>query len=129
MQKKGCNKLWKRCYKIKIYFYSLIVMIMSVFQLKRLKQVHTPHTKHSLATTSTPCAYSNFVQLPNEDSFMQLDTSDIDFDDSPSNRSQSKSFIKTNNSQVFNSTPLNHHNSHTSFRNRNRTELSRTSLV
>lgn len=83
------------------------------------------HRKDPIAQTSTP---QTVAAESSDDSFLQLEDSNIDFDESPSNRSQNKSFVKPLEMQIVNSTPLNHYNSQGNFR-RNRSELSRTSLV
>lgn len=124
-QRKFVSALWDRLYVMKLFFYGIFMAVLSIFTLKSPKH----KGKHSVALTSTPCAAQQLVPPP-DDSFTQCisDVSEIDYDDSPSNRSQSKSFLRVQESQIVNSTPLNHHSSHNSFRNRNRTELSRTSL-
>lgn len=77
---------------------------------------------NSIAKTSTPCQIN--VNPPSDDSFLKLEDSDIGFDESPRIKT-GKSPIET---QIVNSTPLNHYNSQGSIRH-NRSALSRTSLV
>lgn len=97
---------------------------MSVLKLNYVKP---NRSKDLMAQTSTPIP-TTVLQEPSDDSFLQLEDSDIDFEESPSNRSQSKIFLKPVETQIVNSTPLNHYNSQGNYR-RNRSELSRTSLV
>lgn len=94
---------------------------MSALKLTRKRH----HRKDSIAQTSTP---QMVAAESSDDSFLQLEDSNIDYDESPSNRSRSKSFLKPTELHIVNSTPLNHYNSQGNFR-RNRSELSRTSLV
>lgn len=107
-------------YTFRLYIYNLLTSIMSA-----LKLTQNRHRTDSIAQTSTP---RTLAAESSDDSFLQLEDSNIDFDDSPSNRSQNKSFLKPMDMQIVNSTPLNHYNSQGNYR-RNRSELSRTSLV
>lgn len=86
-------------------------------------QCHLPQNKHnSIAKTSTPCQVK--INPASDDSFLKLEDSDIGFDESPRNKSVKLPI----ESQIVNSTPLNHYNSHGNARH-NRSALSRTSLV
>lgn len=126
LQKKGAQKILSRWHLIKTYIVNFFVSIFSVFQLKHLKKTNHPHT---IALTSTPTVPKVAIQPgSSDDSFLRLDDSEIDFEDSPSNRSSNRSMGKLPESLIVNSTPLNHYNSHGSFR-RGRMEISRTSLV
>lgn len=119
LQKRAARFTMDKLRLIKVYICNVVMSVVSLFQLKHLKNP-TP----SIALTSTPTV-SSFISQPSDSSFLRLDDSNIDFEDSP-NRSRSKSF--GNLSPMMNSTPLNHYNSHGSFR-RARNELSRTGLV
>lgn len=83
---------------------------------------------HNIALTSTPTAPTVAIHPTSDDSFLRLDDSEIDFDDSPSNRSNNRSLGKLPDSLIVNSTPLNHYSTQGAFR-RSRMEISRTSLV
>lgn len=103
--------------------------MFSFFKLKRLKTSNQPY---NIALTSTPTApFVAINQTTPDDSFLRLDHSQIDFDDSPSNRSSlNRSMKKTPDSLIVNSTPLNHHHSsHANSRRSRIMEFSRTSLV
>lgn len=100
--------------------------LFSIFKLKHLKNSNHPQ---NIALTSTPTAPALIVHQASEDSLLRLDDSEIDFEDSPSNRSIDRSLGKPPESQIVNSTPLNHYNSHGSSFRRSRMEISRTSLV
>lgn len=106
----------------RVYLVNLFVSMFSFFKLKRLK---TSNQSHNIALTSTPTAPTVAICQTNDDSFLRLDHSGIDFDDSPSNRSMGKS----PDSLIVNSTPLNHHSSHGNSRRSRIMEFSRTSLV
>lgn len=103
---------------LQMFVINLFTKISSALKLSKRRH-RKDVTAHS---TPRPLGESS------DDSFLQLEDSKIDFDDSPSNRSANKSFLKASDLHIVNSTPLNHYNSHGSFR-RNRCELSRTSLV
>lgn len=120
-QKKATKNIWSSMYSFRLYMYSWFTSIIAAFKLTRRRD----HRKDSIAKTSTP---QTVAAESSDDSFLQLEDSNIDFDDSPSNRSHSKSFVKPVEMQIVNSTPLNHYNSQGSYR-RNRSELSRTSLA
>lgn len=124
-QKKYARKLVERWYLLRIYICNMFLSVFSIFKLRHLKN---PRYKTTFALTSTPTAPTMILKPASDDSFLRLDDSEIDFEDSPSNRSQNKSFGKLTESMVVNSTPLNHYSSHAGFR-RNRSEISRTSLM
>lgn len=111
-----------RCHIIKVFLLSLIASVFSIFILKHLKK----NEPSPITLTSTPTAPTISINKTSDDSFLRLDDSEIDFEDSPSNRS--RNLGKIPESLIVNSTPLNHYNSHGSFR-RSRMELSRTSLA
>lgn len=111
--------MWSLFYVIRTFLLSLITVISSALKIKRFKNGR----RDDLTAHSTPRQMGE----SSDDSFLQLEDSNIDFDESPSNRSQNKSFLKVNENLIANSTPLNHYNSMGSFR-RSRIELSRTSL-
>lgn len=125
LQKKYSRILMNRMFAMKIYLVNFMMSLFSMFKLKHLKKSSQPP---NIAMTSTPTAPKVVVQTNSEDSFLRLDDSEIDFEDSPSNRSSNRSHSKMPESLIVNSTPLNHYNSHGSFR-RSRMEISRTSLV
>lgn len=77
----------------------MISTISSALKIKRLKNGH----RKDLTAHSTP----RQMEDSSEDSFLQLEDSKIDFEDSPSNRSHNKSFSKSMN-VIANSTPVNH---------------------
>lgn len=110
----------------RVYIISLFVSMFAFFKLKRLKTSNQPL---NMALTSTPTAPNVSINRASADeSFLRLDQSQIDFDDSPNNRSM----IKTPNSLIVNSTPLNHNHHHSSHGNSRRSrimEFSRTSLL
>lgn len=124
-QRKFSRNLMGRMHTLKIYIVNLFLSLFSFFKLKHLK---APNQAYNIALTSTPTAPTVAIQPTSDDSFLRLDDSEIDFDDSPSNRSINRSQGKPPESLIVNSTPLNHYNSHGSFR-RSRMEISRTSLV
>lgn len=116
LQIKWSMKFW--C-NIKTFLNNIFASIISALRLR----CHLPQNKrNTIAKTSTPCQVK--ISPPSDDSFLKLEDSDIGFDDSPRNKSV-KSPIE---SQIVNSTPLNHYNSHGNVRH-NRSALSRTSLV
>lgn len=110
---------------LRIYIVNTFLTLFSIFKLKHLKK---PIQPYNMALTSTPTAPTVAVQQASDDSFLRLDDSEIDFEDSPSNRSLNRSHGKPPELLIVNSTPLNHYNSHGCFR-RSRMELSRTSLL
>lgn len=112
----------------KVYIVSLFVWMFSFFKLKRLKTSNQPL---NIALTSTPTVPNVAIHPTSDDSFLRLDHSQIDFDDSPSNRSSSSNrpMGKSPDSLIVNSTPLNHHSSHGNSRRSRIMEFSRTSLV
>lgn len=127
LQKKCSRNVFSLWHTIKIYIVNIFVTLFSIFKLRHLKK---PNQPHNIALTSTPTAPTIAVHQTSttDDSFLRLDDSEIDFEDSPSNRSLNRSHGKPPESLIVNSTPLNHYNSHGSFR-RSRMEISRTSLV
>lgn len=121
LQTKATRNVWSSMYTFRIYICNLLTSIMCALKLSRKRDLR----KDSIAQTSTP---QTMAAESSDDSFLQLEDSNIDFDESPSNRSHNKSFLKPLEMQIVNSTPLNHYNSQGNYR-RNRSELSRTSLV
>lgn len=111
--------------RLRMYILNFFVSLFSFFKLKHLKR---PIQPQNIALTSTPTAPTIAIQQTSDDSFLRLDDSEIDFEESPSNRSMNRSHGKIPESLIVNSTPLNHYNSQGSFR-RSRMEISRTSLV
>lgn len=111
--------------RLRMYILNFFVSLFSFFKLRHLKR---PIQPQSIALTSTPTAPTIAIQQTADDSFLRLDDSEIDFEESPSNRSMNRSHGKIPESLIVNSTPLNHYNSQGSFR-RSRMEISRTSLV
>lgn len=124
-QKKYSRNLMGRFHALKMCIINFFMSLFSFFKLKHLKR---PNQPHNIALTSTPTAPTIAIQQTSDDSFLRLDDSEIDFEESPSNRSLNRTNGKPPESLIVNSTPLNHYNSHGSFR-RNRMEISRTSLV
>lgn len=124
-KKKLARLVLNRFYIIKLYVVNMIISMLSIFKLKHLKKSNHPQ---NIALTSTPTALKVAIHQTSDDSFLRLDDSEIDFEDSPSNRRNNRSIGKLSDSLIVNSTPLNHYSTHGSFR-RNRSELSRTSLV
>lgn len=121
LQKRGSRYVMAKIRWIKNCICNMFLSVASIFKLRHLKSPNP-----SFALTSTPTV-SSFISQPSEDSLLRLDDSKIDFDDSP-NRSQNKSFSNLS-PMIMNSTPLNHYNSHGSFRRGRNAEISRTSLV
>lgn len=109
---------------MKVYIVNFLMSMLSMFKLRHLKK---PNQPHNIALTSTPTAPTIAINPTTDDSFLRLDDSEIDFEDSPSNRSSNRSMSKLPDSLIVNSTPLNHYSSHGAFR-RSRMEISRTSL-
>lgn len=125
LQKKFTRSILNRCYMMRLYVVNLFVSMLSIFKLRHLKRANPPH---NIALTSTPTAPTIAILQTSDDSFLRLDDSEIDFEDSPSNRSCNRSMGKLPDSLIVNSTPLNHYSSQGAFR-RSRMEISRTSLV
>lgn len=117
--KKWSKNVWSTFYVIRAFILNVISMISSALKIKRLKSGY----RKDLTAHSTP----RQMEDSSDDSFLQLEDSKIDFEDSPSNRSHNSTFTKTSDAQIANSTPLNHYNTQGTFR-RSRLELSRTSL-
>lgn len=110
---------------LKIFFVGLFTTFLSMFKLKSGAR---PHMMNNFAVTSTPTMPTMMIASPLlDESLSRLNDSEICLDDSPSNRSTSKSFLRPMENVIANSTPLNHHNSLGNSR-RSRLEVSRISL-
>lgn len=119
MQKTWSKNVQSTFYFIRAIILNIISIISSALKIKRLKTGH----RRDLTVHSTP----NQIENSSDDSFLQLEDSNIDFEESPSNRIHRKSFSKMNELNIANSTPLNHYNNQGTFR-RSRLEFSRSCL-
>lgn len=121
-QKKIHRSIVNSLFNLRTIFYNIFNAIFSVLKLKCAKGGRIIGT----ADTSTPQSTRFQPLLQTDDSFFRLDDSEIDFEESPNIKNNEKCFYKTPDVLIVNSTPLNHYNQGL---RRNRSELSRTSLM